>query len=65
MIATEKIYKLMWQIKEDYSGIIPKEDINAINSILLNTIKSIKEEEQQLKNESELNSFESILGQAE
>jgi hypothetical protein len=55
----------MWQIKEDYSGIIPKEDISAINSILLNTIKSIKEEEQQLKNESELNSFESILGQAE
>ena len=45
MVATEKIYKLMWEIKENYNGIIPKEGINAVNSILLDTIKSIKEEE--------------------
>jgi len=45
MVATEKIHKLMWEIKENYSGIIPKEDINAVNSILLDTIKRIKEEE--------------------
>jgi hypothetical protein len=51
IIATEKIYKLMWEIKENYNGIIPKEDINAINSILLNTIKSIEEEEKQIKGE--------------
>ena len=35
----------MLEIKENYNGIIPKEDINAVNSILLDTIKSIKEEE--------------------
>ena len=43
--ATEKLYELLWKIKQEYSGIIPKENIESINLILLNTIKNIKQEE--------------------
>jgi hypothetical protein len=43
--ATEKLYELLWKIKQEYSSIIPKENIESINLILLNTIKNIKQEE--------------------
>jgi hypothetical protein len=43
--ATEKIYELLWKIQEDYNGIIPKANIKEIQTILLNTVKEIKQEE--------------------
>lgn len=43
--ATEKIYELLWKIEQEYSGVITKASIKEINTILLNTIKEIKQEE--------------------
>jgi predicted AlkP superfamily phosphohydrolase/phosphomutase len=50
--ATEKIYELLWKIQQEYKGIVPKEDIDSINNVLLNTIKKIQhEEKEQLENQ--------------
>ena len=43
--ATERIYELLWKIQQEYSGVIPKANIKEIETILLNTIKDIKQEE--------------------
>lgn len=43
--ATERIYELLWKIQQEYSGVIPKANIKEIETILLNTIKEIKQEE--------------------
>jgi len=45
--ATEKIYELLWKIKQEYTGILCIEDIQIINATLLHRIHEIKVEEKE------------------